>query len=101
MNREIFHSQRPIQLSMTPMPHRCPFAGAVIATSLKNIGCERTAFGTTNDLSYHTNDPIKKVCGDSDQFTDSRQPYGRMAIEFLDPLGRGGKPREFPVVFAG
>ncbi len=26
--------------------------------------------------------------------------YGRMAVEFLDPLGRGGKPSNIPVVFA-
>ena len=25
---------------------------------------------------------------------------GRMAVEFLDPLGRGGKPSNSPVVFA-
>jgi hypothetical protein len=33
---------------------------------------------------------------------DAACVYGRMAVEFLDPLGRGGKPSNISaVVFAG
>jgi hypothetical protein len=41
--------------------------------------------------------PVKKVIlYTSMSFWRLPRGYGRMAVEFLDPLGRGGKPSNIP-----